>query len=371
MSSAAPSPSTVIHQLKKVVENPELYRSHQQEITSLAYRVESELQTPFELFQGIVHTAMPLVAVRVCQQHRILHMMQENVEKGQLATSTASLAQDTGMNRQGLETLLEFMAARNFVDRVSSNEFASNRLTRLLLTPLFMEGVLIYHDFFTPSFTALNAFLSSPRQRPTAFQLAHNTSDGPYDMQHADPDISKAFQNYIQLEHSYLPSWLNVVDFQSEFAEDTSTDTVLFVDVGGGNGQQCVNLLTENPNLRGRIETMGYDYFTEQPVKGAKAYHFRQIFHNNDDDECFRILEALLPAMSSSSTLLINENVLPDDEPSTEYRASLSMTMMALFNTYERREGHWHRLLDKAGLTIKAIRRFSRHGDSVLMAVKK
>ncbi|KAE8403184.1 S-adenosyl-L-methionine-dependent methyltransferase [Aspergillus pseudonomiae] len=389
MSSAAPSPSTVIHQLKKVVENPELYRSHQQEITSLAYRVESELQTPFELFQGIVHTAMPLVAVRVCQQHRILHMMQENVEKGQLATSTASLAQDTGMNRQGLETLLEFMAARHFVDRVSSNEFASNRLTRLLLTPLFMEGVLIYHDFFTPSFTALNAFLSSPRQRPTAFQLAHNTSDGPYDMQHADPDISKAFQNYIQLEHSYLPSWLNVVDFQSEFAEDTSTDTVLFVDVGCGNGQQCVNLLTENPNLRGRVilqdtpsviqnalpdsrvETMGYDYFTEQPVKGAKAYHFRQIFHNNDDDECFRILEALLPAMSSSSTLLINENVLPDDEPSTEYRASLSMTMMALFNTYERREGHWHRLLDKAGLTIKAIRRFSRHGDSILMAVKK
>lgn len=105
-------------------------------------------------------------------------------------------------------------------------------------------------------------------------------------MQHADPDISKAFQNYIQLEHSYLPSWLNVVDFQSEFAEDTSTDTVLFVDVGGGNGQQCVNLLTENPNLRGRVilqdtpsviqnalpdsrvETMGYDYFTEQPVKG-------------------------------------------------------------------------------------------------------
>lgn len=86
---------------------------------------------------------MPLVAVRVCQQHRILHMMQENVEKGQLATSTASLAQDTGMNRQGLETLLEFMAARHFVDRVSSNEFAFNRLTRLLLTPLFMEGVLI------------------------------------------------------------------------------------------------------------------------------------------------------------------------------------------------------------------------------------
>lgn len=74
--------------------------------------------------------------------------------------------------------------------------------------------------------------------------------------------------------------------------------------------------------------------------------------------------------MSSSSTLFINENVLPDEEPSTEYRASLSMTMMAFFDTYERRERDWHRLLGKVGLTVKEIRRFSRHGDSILMAVK-
>ncbi|OOO07826.1 O-methyltransferase family 2 [Aspergillus oryzae] len=389
MFSTAASPSTIIQQLEKVVENPELYRSHRHEIISLANRVEVELQSPFALFQGIVHAAMPIVAVHVCQQHRILHMMQENAEKGQPATSTAALAQDTGINEHKLEAVLEFMAARHLVDHISYKEFAPDKLTRLLLTPLVMDGVLLYHDHFTPSFKALNSFLSSPGQRSTAFQLAHNMSGGIYDMQQAHPEMARAFQNYLQLEHSYLPSWLNVVDFQSEFAENTCTDTVLFVDVGGGNGQQCVNLLTEYPNMKGRVilqdtpsvvqdalphnrvERMGYDYFTEQPVKGAKAYHFRQIFHNNGDDACIRILEALLPAMSSSSTLYINENVLPDEEPSTEYRASLSMTMMALFNTYERRERDWHQLLGKVGLTVKEIRRFSRHGDSILMAVKR
>ncbi|KAE8418554.1 hypothetical protein BDV36DRAFT_294982 [Aspergillus pseudocaelatus] len=217
--------------------------------------------------------------------------MQENVEKGQPATSTASLAQDTNINEHGLEALLELMAARHFVDRTSANKFAPNKLTRLLLTHLFMDGVLLYHDLVAPSFTALNSFLSSPGQR--------------------------VFQYYLQLEHSYLPNWLNVVDFQSEFAENICIETVLFVDVGVGNGQQCVNLLTEYPNLKGRVilqdtpsviqatlphsrvERMAYDYFTEQPMIGAKAYHIRQIYHNNDDDACIRILQALFPAMSS------------------------------------------------------------------------
>ena len=150
------------------------------------------------------------------------------------------------------------------------------------------------HDLVTPSFTALNSFLSSPRQRSTAFQLAHNTSDGFYDMQKANPDMARAFQEYIQLEHSYLPNWLNVVDFQSEFAENTCMDTVLFVDVGGGNGQQCVNLVTKYPNLKGRIilqdtpsviqaalphsrvERMACDYFTEQKVIGKTRHSWQR-----------------------------------------------------------------------------------------------
>ncbi|KAB8205601.1 S-adenosyl-L-methionine-dependent methyltransferase [Aspergillus parasiticus] len=299
--------------------------------------------------------------------------MQENAEKGQPATSTATLAQDTGINEHKLEALLEYMAARQLVDHISYDEFAPNKLTRLLLTPLFMDGVLLHHDHFTPCFTALSSFLSSPEQRSTAFQLAHNTSGGLYDMQQAHPDMAKAFQNYLQLEHSCLPNWLTVVDFQSEFAENTCTDTVLFVDLGGGNGQQCLNLLTEYPNMKGRVILQDTPSVVQDalPNSCAKAYHFRQIFHNNDDDGCIRILEALLPAMSSSSTLFINENVLPDEKPSTEYRASLSMAMMALFNTYERRERHWHQLLGKVGLTVKEIRRFSRHGNSILMAVKR
>lgn len=35
-----------------------------------------------------------------------------------------------------------------------------------------------------------------------------------------------------------LPSWLGVVPFDSEYGRSTTPATPLFVDVGGGNGQQ-------------------------------------------------------------------------------------------------------------------------------------
>ena len=63
-------------------------------------------------------------------------------------------------------------------------------------------------------------------------------------------------------------------------------DPVMWVDVGGGYGQKTVALKRACPNLPGRfivqdlpgtienapknegIETMGHDFFTEQPIKG-------------------------------------------------------------------------------------------------------
>lgn len=90
----------------------------------------------------------------------------------------------------------------------------------------------------------------------------------------------------MELQFSSLPTWIDVFDFASEYARDTTSDTPIFVDVGGGNGQQCVSLQQRYPNIQGRIilqdrprilanaitgsgvERMEYNFFTEQPVKG-------------------------------------------------------------------------------------------------------
>jgi hypothetical protein len=224
------------------------------------------------------------------------------------------------------------------------------------------------------------------------------------------PIQAKAFAGFMQAQFSSLPSWLSVLDFDSEISKDADPSTFVFVDVGGGTGQQCQALCDKFPNLKGkiviqdrpevlgkaitgsRVERMSYDYLTEQPLKGsspsvsplpiiladmitaARAYYFRQILHNNDDDTCHRILKSQIPAMSEDSFILIDEKVLPDYKTDTaggEYTAALSLAMLSMFNALERRETHWKRLLSDAGLQVREIRRFTDFEDSLIIAVKK
>lgn len=124
------------------------------------------------------------------------------------------------------------------------------------------------------------------------------------------------------------------------------------------------------------MERMPHDFFTEQPVKGARVYYFRQIIHNYDDESCVRILKAHISALGPDSVIVLDDKVLPDekppaDTPGVEYTAALSIAMKVMFDAQERREAHWRRLLDEAGLEIKDIRKYTKFDDAVVIAVKK
>lgn len=78
--------------------------------------------------------------------------------------------------------------------------------------------------------------------------------------------------------------------------------------------------------------------------------------------------------MGSSSVLLIDDKVLADGKPAggaVEYTAGLSLAMLVMFKALERRESQWRKLLADAGLEIRAIKKFTDFGDSIIVAVKK
>ena len=89
------------------------------------------------------------------------------------------------------------------------------------------------------------------------------------------------------------------VDIASVLATNSIQDgDVLLVDVGGGVGQDLLKFHAKHPDLRGRlilqdlpdvvnnakvpeyIEAMGHDFFTPQPIHGAKAYYLHSILHD-------------------------------------------------------------------------------------------
>lgn len=140
------------------------------------------------------------------------------------------------------------------------------------------------HDNCLPAFNALNYSLAHPTDSRTSFEI-----DSPVDFYtylESHPVQGSAFHRFMTAQFASLPTWLDVLPFDSEYAASATPETLIFVDVGGGNGQQCVALQKKYPDLRGRIvlqdrppilekaitpdsiERMPYDYLVEQPVKG-------------------------------------------------------------------------------------------------------
>lgn len=205
------------------------------------------------------------------------------------------------------------------------------------------------------------------------------------------PILKKAFHDFMEVQLASLPDFLTAFQFDKYVGQSTP-ETPIFVDVGGGIGHQAELIRKKYPHLQGRVilqdrpdvlakaeagdnvETMAYDYLTPQPVKGARVYYFRQILHNNDDESCLRILKAQIEAMDEESVIVIDEKVLLDLKPEggvEEYTTALSLCMFSVFKALERKEGQWRKLLGGAGLEIREIRKFTEHGDAVIVAAKR
>lgn len=125
--------------------------------------------------------------------------------------------------------------------------------------------------------------------------LGQNTNEPFYTWMDTHPVQRDAFHHFMDAQFSGLPTWLDVVDFQSEMAGGGTgqydEQEVVFVDVGGGNGSQVALLKQTCPGVKGRLilqdqayvlaramevagmEKMAYDFLTEQPVKGTVIFY--------------------------------------------------------------------------------------------------
>ena len=165
-------------------------------------------------------------------------------------------------------------------------------------------------------------------------------------------------------------------------------DNVLLVDIGGNQGHDLTQFRKTYPHVPGRlvlqdlpevvnkslcsgpsIEVMPYNFLDAQPVRGARAYYFRAVFHDWPDHICQRILRNTVTAMVPGvSRILIVDLVLPDvDAPL--FQASLDIQMMSIGAGIERSETQWRNLLWSVGLEINGIWNHSPGMESVIEAV--
>ncbi|GKZ49885.1 hypothetical protein AbraIFM66951_002594 [Aspergillus brasiliensis] len=289
------------------------------------------------------------------------------------------LAAVTGADPTMLARILKHLAAMGVITETGPDEY------RRTGTGCITDGVLAL-----PAQLRKTNYRNPSDGKDCAFQRGFRTPLHFFDFLRENPTHAVQFNNHMSAYHQGRPSWMDVGFYPvlSLVAEtNISTQDALLVDMGGSLGHDLSEFQRKWPQVPGRlilqdlpkvveqargmnldpaIELMPHDFFTEQPIKGARAYYMHSVLHDWTDDDCRRILAKVVPAMKRGhSKLLLNENVIPSTNAYWE-TTSLDIIMMADFASTERTEKQWQTLVESAGLKITKIWTVRRGVESLI-----
>jgi arsenate reductase-like glutaredoxin family protein len=135
--------------------------------------------------------------------------------------------------------------------------------------------------------------------------------------------------------------------------------------------------VTEAPptgdQLKNIIDYLGGPSAVSKVISGAQdeADAVRRLKADGDwpDDQAVKILKNQATAMSEDSVILLDDMVLPERD-STWRATQLDMTMMAGLAAMERSETQWYELMDRAGLEIVKIWKYTEQSDDGIVVAK-
>ncbi|KAJ5180400.1 Winged helix-turn-helix transcription repressor DNA-binding [Penicillium capsulatum] len=299
--------------------------------------------------------------------------------------TVSDLATATKCDETFLARVLRHLGATGVLTETGPDEYEGTAFSTALGDERFSDIFPLFADRLGKGVSAIpehakeNNYQSPARASHTPFQKAFQTEKDFFKYIQDEPHTLKQFANHMSTYHQGRPSWMdrNFYPVQERLLDDqkiTSTD-VLLVDVGGSTGHDLSEFRQKWPDAPGRlvlqdrseviakaqelalhpsIEPMAHDFFTAQPVRGARAYYMHSVLHDWSDEMCRSILVNMAAAMKPGfSKLLINENVVPDRNASWE-ATGLDFIMMSV-GAAERTRKDWVELVASAGLQILGI----------------
>ncbi|KAF2262889.1 hydroxyindole O-methyltransferase [Lojkania enalia] len=298
----------------------------------------------------------------------------------------SDLAKQLGMQEELLQRMMRHVAASGYLDMTAPDEFTPNNFSKSLSMPVMSSGYYTGPPILNPTFLHAHDWLKDrgykiPRDKnDTAYQVAHNTKLHWFEHIQSTPPHGQNFNDHMAGYLLGRPSWSDegfypVKKRLLEGFDLGNNDSVLLVDIGGGIGHYTEQFRSKFPDAPGRlilqdlpvvlgqiqglhprIERMEYDFFTGQPVKGARVYYTHFILHDWPDEDCVKIAGRVREAMQPSySKFLVHEHVIPPVKQDSEQTA-LDLIMMTGFGGKERSAAQWSDLLEKrCGLKIVNI----------------
>jgi hypothetical protein len=318
-------------------------------------------------------------------------------DAGTSGLSARALAEKTGVDEILLQRIMRHLFAMKIVS-FSDGQFLCTALSNGLAAENYQKSIDFCYDVARPSFNGFPEFF-----RKTGYKLPSSLSTGPFQDAHstelpffpwlvATPPHLDEFNAFMSAyragkENWYDPGFYPVHERLIE-GFDATNSSALLVDIGGGRGHDAQLFVTQHTPHPGKVvvqdlehvinsindqdklsfECQAHNFFTPQPINGARAYALHSILHDWSDEDGIKILQNLKPALKPNySRVLLNEIVLSEEHP-TIAATSMDMMMLAHFAVRERTQAEWTAIVEKAGLTLLGIYSYPGVAESVIEA---
>ncbi|KAI1753318.1 putative O-methyltransferase [Xylaria castorea] len=333
------------------------------------------LEKPEQVAADMIYSPFIPIAARIAVE---MNLFQHISEKGGPITSH-ELASLTSGEEELIVRLLRTLTPMGLLDEVAEKTWQATPVTVAMASEGIAAGhrmvgkILMAGAQMGPKYLQENGYRCPTDPKAGFVQYAFQTELSTFELISTMPDTFKDFNAFMGRTVGARKKWLEWYDVPGRLIRGAKKDAPLLVDVGGGKGHDTLRFHELHPNsghlilqdlapviasaqdLPDEIEKIPYDFFTAQPVKGARAYFFHHIFHDWSDDKSLEILKQTVQAMTPGySKLLIHEMVVPE-VGATLTHAMLDIAMMCFNGGKERTAQQWQQLLETAGLEVVEI----------------
>ncbi|KAF5002767.1 hypothetical protein FGRMN_165 [Fusarium graminum] len=307
-----------------------------------------------------------------------------HVAKIQGPFKVADVAKEKNIDPVLLARLVRHVSSMGYITEVGQDTYEATNFIKSMAFPFINAGYPCISGACINALGQFHEWADSNEWKDATdignspLQHGYKTEKNFFEHLHTNPPYGQMFHLHMGGYRQGRPSWMDTDFFPVQERLigdlDKSEDSVLLVDIGGSFGHDIEEFHRKFPNAPGhlilqdlpvvidqittldsKIQRMKHDFFTEQPVKGARAYYMHSVLHDWSDETCLKILEPVRAAMKPGySKVLINENVIPNTGAQWEATA-LDIMMLTLLASRERTRDNWESLVSKAGLKITNI----------------
>ncbi|KAI0852879.1 putative O-methyltransferase [Daldinia vernicosa] len=313
--------------------------------------------------------------------------------------TSKELAALSGADEILIVRILRPMSSIGFVEEVGERTWIATSITKEMAREEIAALHRMIHDGIVqtvakaPKYFKEAGYKSPVDPKDGLTQYAFQTKLSIFDLFSSIPQLLHDFNLAMGNTMGGRKFWFDWFPVEEELVSGAglTKDSVLLIDVGGGKGHDLISFHERFPHIEGRlilqdsapvitnirnmipaIEPTIYNFFTEQPIKGARAYFYHHILHDWSDEQCLLILKPVKEAMKPGYSKLIIHDVIVPEQGASPFHGMMDLAMMAFNGGLERSERQWRELLGKAGFdVIKFWPPPQYDGDGIIEAMIK